>query len=83
MGRNIPANGFPSLITQQGAAAAGNEFVWFGCTFRVQLVTHEDIEPPVDETETPGAPIVTTDVRSSGETCYNNASTPEQRRNRC
>ncbi len=34
-------------------------------------------------TETEGAPIVTEEVRSTGETCYKNPATPEQRRNRC
>jgi cytoskeletal protein RodZ len=49
----------------------------------VVTVTREDIEPLVVETEAPGAPIVTTDVRSTGETCYNNPSNAEQRSNRC
>ena len=49
----------------------------------VVTVTREVIAPLVVETETPGAPIVTTQVRSTGETCFKNPSTAEQRRNAC
>jgi hypothetical protein len=46
-------------------------------------VTEEQLEPTVVESEAPGEPIVTTSVRATGESCYNNHSTAEQRRNRC
>ncbi|MBA3719267.1 MAG: hypothetical protein H0W95_03110 [Nocardioidaceae bacterium] len=49
----------------------------------VVTVTREDIADLVVVTEAPGAPIVTTEVRSTGEACYINPSTAEQRRNRC
>ena len=49
----------------------------------VVTVTREDIDPLVVEIEAPGAPIVDEEVRSTGETCYNNPSTAQQRRNRC
>ncbi len=49
----------------------------------VVTVTREAIEPLVVETEAPGTPIVEQDLRTTGESCFKNPSTAEQRRNRC
>jgi hypothetical protein len=46
-------------------------------------VTRETLAPLVTETRAPGKPIVTTSTRGTGQTCYNNPSTAEQRKNRC
>jgi hypothetical protein len=43
----------------------------------------ENLEPLVAVTRTPGQPIVTTQTTGTGQTCYNNPATAEQRANRC
>jgi hypothetical protein len=45
--------------------------------------TDRELEPLVVETSRPGNPIVETSTRGTGQTCYNNPSTAEQRRNTC
>ncbi|MEX5301218.1 hypothetical protein [Kocuria sabuli] len=45
--------------------------------------TDRELEPLVVETSRPGESIVTTSARGTGQTCYNNPSTAEQRRNTC
>ena len=42
---------------------------------------NSQVEPVVTETRAPGAPVVTTEVRGTGQTCYQNPSNAEQRRN--
>jgi hypothetical protein len=49
----------------------------------VVTVTREDIEPLVAVTRTPGAPVVTTQVQGTGETCMNNPSNSPNRGNSC
>lgn len=46
-------------------------------------MTERELEPLVVETSRPGDPVVTTSTRGTGQTCYNNPSTAEQRRNTC
>lgn len=45
--------------------------------------TERELEPLSAETSRPGEPIVTTSTRGTGETCQNNPSNAEQRRNAC
>ncbi len=45
--------------------------------------TESELEPLRAETSRPGEPVVTTSTRGTGQTCYNNPSTAEQRRNTC
>jgi hypothetical protein len=45
--------------------------------------SERELDPLSVESSRPGEPIVTTSTRGTGQTCYNNPSTPEQRRNSC
>ncbi|MFF0991395.1 hypothetical protein [Kocuria nitroreducens] len=45
--------------------------------------TNRELEPLIVETSRPGDPVVTTSTRGTGQTCYNNPSNAEQRRNTC
>ncbi len=49
----------------------------------VVTVAREELDPFVTETRAAGAPVVTSQVRSTGQTCYQNPSNAEQRRNAC
>jgi hypothetical protein len=46
-------------------------------------VARESLDPLVTEASAPGAPIVTYSTRGTGDTCYNNPATAEQRASRC
>ncbi|OLT08544.1 hypothetical protein BJF77_12620 [Kocuria sp. CNJ-770] len=45
--------------------------------------TERELEPLSVETSRPGEPVVTTSTSGTGQTCYNNPSSAEQRRNAC
>ncbi|WP_460668513.1 hypothetical protein [Kocuria himachalensis] len=45
--------------------------------------TRRELAPLSAETSRPGEPVVMTSTRGTGQTCYNNPSNAEQRRNTC
>ena len=55
------------------------------CTPIEPVITEEreTLEPLSVTTDTPGEPIVETSTRGTGQSCFKNASTAEQRRNAC
>jgi len=46
-------------------------------------VTREDATPVVTRSSTPGAPIVTSSTRPTGQQCIKNPSTAAERGNSC
>lgn len=68
-------------ITEGGTTYAEQEVV----TPTAPVITEEReaLAPLVVVTRAPGQPIITTRVTGTGQTCYNNPATAEQRANRC
>ncbi|MFF0904456.1 UNVERIFIED_CONTAM: hypothetical protein RF653_12325 [Kocuria sp. CPCC 205316] len=79
--RTVPVQ--PSMTTETlpGDPIVGEPV----CAPTTPVVTpsERELEPLVVETRRPGEPIVETSTRGTGQTCYNNPSNAEQRRNTC